>query len=113
MNIRRALLTIFFLSAVFFAAFINLTAHADEVKNDINISAKWTAKNSPYVITKKIKVAQSVTLTIEPGAIIKFDISDPNSGLEICGTLDAQGEDQNPILFTTEHSGDENPCGPS
>jgi len=106
MHTRCLLLTTIFLSMVF----LSIPVHAAvEVKNDVTNNDLWTEDVSPYVIKGKIKILEEITLTIEPGTIIQFDISDPNSGLEVYGTLDAQGENHKPILFTTKDSGAENP----
>ena len=104
MNIRCTLLTMIFLSAVFFT----IPAHADKVTNNIiDYDAVWTEDMSPYIIKGKIKIAHDVTLTIDPNVIIQFDVSDPNSGLEVNGTLNAQGKDHKPILFTITDTEDE------
>ena len=40
------------------------------ISADISINTTWTAANSPYIISLPINVANTATLTIEPGASI-------------------------------------------
>ena len=64
-------------------------------------NAIWTKANSPYIITDNVVVFAGVTLTIQPGVIVKF-----NNGkkLEIReSTLIANGTSLNPIIFTSNN----------
>lgn len=67
-----------------------------------------------YHVTGNLTVASGVTLTIEPGAVVKFDAG---RSLTIAGgaTLDAQGTRAQPIVFTSikddGHGGDTNGDG--
>ena len=58
----------------------------------------WTLSGSPYIVTDSITVVSGVTLTIEPGVIVKFD---SDFSLIINGTLNAQGTSASPITFTS------------
>ncbi|MCW8932075.1 MAG: right-handed parallel beta-helix repeat-containing protein, partial [Gammaproteobacteria bacterium] len=51
-----------------------------------------------YTLLSNITVQNGKTLTIEPGAILKFS---NNMKLEINGKIDAQGTSENPIRFTS------------
>jgi len=64
----------------------------------ISSNTNWTIGNHPYIVTGNILVNNGVTLTIEPGVIVKF-----NSGLsmQIDGELLAQGTSNNKITFTS------------
>jgi len=67
------------------------------VGGPISGDTTWTLAGSPYIATVGVLVNEGVTLTIEPGVVVKF-----NSGtaMQINGTLIADGtEDQN-ITFT-------------
>jgi hypothetical protein len=78
----------------------------------ITTPTHWTA--GVYVASCNVDVASS--LTIDPGAIIKFG---PGFYLNVtsAGTLTAIGSDSQPIVFTSlkddEHGGDTNADGPS
>lgn len=67
-----------------------------------------------YHVTGDLTVASGVTLTIEPGAVVKFDAG---RSLTVASgaTLDAQGTRAQPIVFTSikddEHGGDANGDG--
>ncbi len=67
-----------------------------------------------YHVTGNLTIASGVTLTIEPGAVVKFDAG---RSLTVAGgaTLDAQGTRAQPIVFTSikddGHGGDTNGDG--
>jgi len=71
-------------------------------------------KGGVYVVSPSVTVPAGVTLTIQPGTIIKF-LSGQN--LEVQGTLFAVGEEGRPVVFTAytddEFGGDTNGDGPS
>ncbi len=57
--------------------------------------------NIPYIINlNDLKIAEGVTLTIEPGVVIKHDYFDFYDMMTIEGTLIAQGTASEPIIFT-------------
>lgn len=58
----------------------------------------------PYILTAPMDIPSGVTLTINPGAIIKFDGvtgSGPSVGLTVEGTLNAAGSSDDEIYFTS------------
>ena len=70
-------------------------------------STTWT-KDYPYLVTGTVTVAAGATLTIEPGAIVKFA---RYTSIQVNGTLIADGNDSSangftPIIFTSinDHS---------
>ena len=64
----------------------------------INANQTWTIAGSPYIVTNNILVNDNVTLTINPGVIVKFDF---DKLLQIDGELIAQGTSSNKIIFTS------------
>jgi len=65
---------------------------------DITENTTWTQGQSPYIVIVPITIAEGVTLTIEPGVIIKFDDS---SSLFVDGILNASGTTAEPIYLTS------------
>ncbi|MBI2303897.1 MAG: right-handed parallel beta-helix repeat-containing protein, partial [Chloroflexi bacterium] len=64
----------------------------------IGSNTTWTLAGSPYVITSSVLVSTGVTLTVEPGVVVKFD---DNLGMQVDGTLIARGTASQPITFTS------------
>lgn len=69
------------------------------VSGGIFSNTTWTLANSPYIVTDTVVVFPNVTLTIEPGVEVKFDV---NKQLEIRqGILIAEGTASDSIVFTS------------
>lgn len=63
----------------------------------------WTAGNV-YVIDSSVNIPDDITLTIEPGAIIKTQMSYDGSimiNVQFGGTVNAVGTSSDPIIFTS------------
>jgi RHS repeat-associated protein len=60
---------------------------------------EWTTSGSPYVVDGTVTVNTGVTLTIDPGVIVKFNGA--AVGLTIDGTLNAIGTSGSRITFTS------------
>ena len=59
--------------------------------------------NRHYILTRDVEVPEAVTLTIEPGAVIRFSTDPAGDGfykLKVRGTLIAVGDSLNWITFT-------------
>jgi len=70
-----------------------------EITDDITSATTWSGKNL-YVINKYDFTVES-TLTIEEGAIIKFNTSALNISVLGNGKIIANGTSSNPIIFTS------------
>ena len=73
----------------------------------------WALAASPYVVTCDVTVNAGVTLTVDPGVVVKFQFQ--SCDLIVEGRLLAQGMEANPIAFTSykddAHGGDTNGDG--
>jgi hypothetical protein len=79
------------------------------VTENIMSNTTWTKVNSPYIVDY-IEVETGVTLTIEPGTVVKLIGS-----VTISGTIEAEGTSEEKIVFTSvtddEYGGDSNNDG--
>ncbi|MFA6257035.1 MAG: hypothetical protein WCT29_03375 [Candidatus Paceibacterota bacterium] len=88
--------------AIFGSGFIVLSAQAaepfTEITENISENTIWTKAESPYVVRSAIYIPPEVTLTIEPGVVVKFDL-----GAKIFteGRIEAEGSESEPIYFTS------------
>ena len=67
----------------------------------ISSDTTWTVADSPYIVTGSILVEEGVTLTIEPGVVVKFN---SGKGMRIDGELIARGTETESIVFTSNQS---------
>lgn len=72
-------------------------------KGEITKSETWTKADSPHLVTEDVYVQGNATLTIEPGAVVKFA---QDTGLYVgyndeTGYLKADGTAEEKITFTT------------
>ncbi len=77
---------------------MNGNAAALNVSGVISTNTPWTLANSPYVVTGTVTVNAGVTLTVEPGVVVKFNA---NTYLTVNGTLTADGTADKKIYFTS------------
>lgn len=67
----------------------------------IGVDSTLSLANSPYLVTGNLLVSPNVTLTVEPGVVVKFN---PNTQILLRGALIANGTLQDTILFTSDIS---------
>lgn len=83
-------------------------AHAQYIGED----TVWSPSDGVFVIDGTAFVDQGATLTIEAGTVIKFAYG---AGLQVHGRLVVEGEEGNPVVFTSlandERGGDTNDDG--
>ena len=84
------------------------------VNGTISEDTTWTVAGSPYIVTDEgLTVNDGVTLTLEPGVVVKFESA--NAGIYVRGTLNASGTPDNKIVFTSlkddSYGGDTNGDG--
>jgi hypothetical protein len=68
------------------------------VSGFISSNTTWNLAGSPYIVVGNTLVTTGVTLTIDPGVVVKFDAS---RAIQIDGTLIALGTASNRITFTS------------
>ncbi len=86
---------------LFIFLFFSLTVHANtDVSGTISSNSNWSPTNGAYLIHGNVIVPTDVTLTLEPGTILKFQIGG-GGVLTINGSLVAKGTSENKIYFTS------------
>jgi hypothetical protein len=70
-----------------------------DITGNITADTTWTTAGSIYVIQNSISINSGVTLTIEPGVVVKFRYS--STVLTVNGTLNAEGAATSSIYFTS------------
>lgn len=71
------------------------------VSGGIYSNTTWTVGGSPYMVTDTLTLFPGITLTIEPGVVIKFNDNIP---FDVRGTLIAVGTQIDSITFTSSSS---------
>jgi hypothetical protein len=91
------------LYSIIFILFPGLTTYAQtNVSGGIYANTTWTLAGSPYIVVDTVVVFPGVTLTIDPGVVVKFD---NNKRLDIReATLIAEGTITDSIKFTSNAS---------
>lgn len=96
MKILKSIASLF----VFLSLFVGVAQveAATNVSGTISVDTTWTVVGSPYVVTGTVTISEGVTLTIESGAVVKFNLA---RRLIVEGTLIADGTPTAPIYFTS------------
>ena len=101
---------VFAVCALFFPIVAHsCTCEADagtDVYGPIWENTTWTLENSPYCVTQNLIVLEGVTLTIEPGVVVKFwentdEVLDEKFSIIVEGEIIAIGTKLQRILFTS------------
>lgn len=69
--------------------------------SNITSNTTWTKANSPYTLYANLVIVEGVTLTIEPGVVVKCN---PDTTIYVDGGLISQGTSADPITFTSTTS---------
>jgi len=94
------LVSTIFLSLCISTFSIPFITHADTtVSGTISSDTTWSTTGNVYIIQGGVTVSSGVTLTVDPGVIVKFQ--NTNSRLIVNGTLDAVGASTSTIYFTS------------
>lgn len=75
---------------------------ATEVGGEVAPGTVWSLAGSPYETTSTVVVPVSVTLTIEPGVVVRLG---PSHELRVDGLLEAVGTAESPIRFEASTEG--------
>ncbi|MFA6301097.1 MAG: hypothetical protein WC609_01965 [Candidatus Paceibacterota bacterium] len=94
MRLQKLVLLFLF---IFFVSFSPKVFAFTSVDDNIMEDTTWTQDQSPYVVGTSIVVPADVTLTIEPGVVVKFS----GGSLIIDGAISASGTSAEPIYFTS------------
>jgi hypothetical protein len=76
-----------------------------DVGGIISVDSTWDLMGSPYIVVSNITVESGVTLTIDPGVLVKFD---GYYGISVYGALNAIGSETNRINMTSNKTIPEN-----
>jgi hypothetical protein len=68
------------------------------VGGTISSNTTWSVSGNPYTVNSTIIIPNGITLTIKPGVILKFE---NNVGVDVYGTLNAEGKADSLIIFTS------------
>jgi PKD repeat protein len=72
--------------------------YSQQVGGHISEDTTWTLEGGPYIVVEDVIVESDVTLTVEPGVVVKFA---SGTNLIIAGALVAEGNPTHPITFTS------------
>ncbi len=82
---------------------------ATEVTGDITGNTNWSLGGSPYWVRAVVTIQSGVTLTIDPGVVVKMETTNPYSGdkrqLIVNGTLSLPSSGS-PVIFTSDQDDD-------
>ena len=81
------------------------------ISGSISSDTTWSKDESPYILEGDVRIDQGVTVTVDPGTIIRGDSSLDKPEIVVWGTLNAIGGSSDRILFENIHiSSNGNEC---
>jgi len=86
------------LAILFFVSCLATRSYAIDHSEDIFLDERWASADNPHIITNHVTVNAGITLTIDPGVVVKSSLG---YSLVIKGTLNADGTPSDPIYFTS------------
>jgi len=90
--------TLYFLFLAFTFSIVNAQTNVGGI---ISNNTTWNASGNPYIVNSDVTINANVTLTIAPGAILKFIKNSDRYDIIVNGTLRAIGTEDSVILFTS------------
>jgi parallel beta-helix repeat protein len=78
-----------------------MNAEGTDVSGPIGADTTWDTAGSPWIVVGNVSVNNGVTLTIDPGVVVKFD---GFHSIFVDGTLSAVGTESSRILITSNFS---------
>ncbi len=93
-------ISLLFISILLLFGFTNIASAQTAVSGIISTDTTWTAAASPYTFGNAVTISSGVTLTLEPGVVVK---ASGNGALSVRGTLVANGTPENKIYFTSRN----------
>jgi gliding motility-associated-like protein len=101
MRARNPLCLSLILIATYVISSSQASAQTTITASTLTSNTMWTKAASPYIVTNNLMVAGGVSLTLEPGTVVKFE---PNVQLIVAGALIANGNSNDSIYFLRNSS---------
>jgi hypothetical protein len=96
MRASNPLCLLLILFATYFLNCSQASAQTTITAGTLTVNTTWTKAASPYIVTNNLMIAGGVSLTLEPGTVVKFE---PNVQLIVAGQLVANGNSNDSIYF--------------
>lgn len=72
------------------------------VSGTLTANTTWSSDQNPYIVTEDIVIPAGITLTIQPGTLVKFQVE---TSIKVYGALVAKGSEADHIIFTGNSPG--------
>jgi gliding motility-associated-like protein len=107
MRAKNPLCLLFIFIATYVVSSSQASAQTTITAGTLTVNTTWTKAASPYIVTNNLMIAGGVSLTLQPGTVVKFE---PNVQLIVAGELIANGNSNDSIYFL-RNSGSQNWAG--